>query len=202
MGKPAQYAWIIRVFAILIGAMSPAFADAAATAQGVALNASAGLQQRRPRHHARRPSGPTAKDGARRTCRARRSPRAKALRASRTSAARASASSSRFRRRSRPAPRSPPMPTSARRRRPPPTRPSSSSFINARRARCCSPATGRTERARRPRSRRSRCLAPGSRRKAPLPWCSPRCSSRALAHASVLSSPALGRPRRLPASRE
>jgi hypothetical protein len=42
MGKPAQYTWIIRVFAALIGAMSPAFADAAATAQGVALNASAG----------------------------------------------------------------------------------------------------------------------------------------------------------------
>ena len=42
MGRPAQYAWIIRVFATLIGALSPAFADAAATAQGVALNASAG----------------------------------------------------------------------------------------------------------------------------------------------------------------
>jgi hypothetical protein len=42
MGKPAQYAWIIRVFVALIGAMSPAFAEAAATAQGVALQTGAG----------------------------------------------------------------------------------------------------------------------------------------------------------------
>ena len=42
MGKRAQYMWIIRVFAALIGAASPVFAHAAATAQGVALNASAG----------------------------------------------------------------------------------------------------------------------------------------------------------------
>ncbi len=42
MGKHAQYAWIIRVFAALIGVASPALAGATATAQGVALNASAG----------------------------------------------------------------------------------------------------------------------------------------------------------------
>ena len=46
MGGHAQYAWIIRVFAALIGALigalSPTLAVAAATAQGVALNASAG----------------------------------------------------------------------------------------------------------------------------------------------------------------
>lgn len=42
MGRPAQYAWIIRVFAALIVAASPALAGAAATAQGVALNAGAG----------------------------------------------------------------------------------------------------------------------------------------------------------------
>ena len=42
MGRHAQYAWIIRVFAALLGALSPAFADATAVAQGVALNAAAG----------------------------------------------------------------------------------------------------------------------------------------------------------------
>ena len=42
MGGLAQSAWIIRVFAALVAATSPALALAAATAQGVALNASAG----------------------------------------------------------------------------------------------------------------------------------------------------------------
>ena len=42
MGRPAQYVWIIRVFAALFGVLTPAFAYATATAQGVALNASAG----------------------------------------------------------------------------------------------------------------------------------------------------------------
>jgi hypothetical protein len=42
MGRHAQYVWFIRVFAALIGALSPALAVAAATAQGVALSAGAG----------------------------------------------------------------------------------------------------------------------------------------------------------------
>jgi hypothetical protein len=42
MGKPAQYAWFIRVFVALTGLLAPALANATATAQGVALNAAAG----------------------------------------------------------------------------------------------------------------------------------------------------------------
>lgn len=42
MGGLAQSAWIIRLFVVLLAAASPALALAAATAQGVALNASAG----------------------------------------------------------------------------------------------------------------------------------------------------------------
>jgi hypothetical protein len=42
MGRHAQSAWIIRVFAALLAAATPTLALATATAQGVALNASAG----------------------------------------------------------------------------------------------------------------------------------------------------------------
>lgn len=42
MGRHAQSAWIIRVFAALLLAPAPALVHAAATAQGVALSASAG----------------------------------------------------------------------------------------------------------------------------------------------------------------
>jgi hypothetical protein len=41
MGQTAQSVWIIRLFAFALGAMSPLHAQAAATAQGVALNAGA-----------------------------------------------------------------------------------------------------------------------------------------------------------------
>lgn len=43
MGRPAQSAWIIRVFALLaVLALTPGLASAAAAAQGVALNPGAG----------------------------------------------------------------------------------------------------------------------------------------------------------------
>jgi hypothetical protein len=41
MGRCAQSAWIIRLFALALGAAMPLHAHAAATAQGVALNAAA-----------------------------------------------------------------------------------------------------------------------------------------------------------------
>lgn len=47
MGQPAQSAWIIRVFAILLAMASPALAHAAVTADGVALGASAGCSNGR-----------------------------------------------------------------------------------------------------------------------------------------------------------
>jgi len=45
MGAPARYAWIIRFFALLLGAATPGFAQGAATAQGVALDAIAGCSR-------------------------------------------------------------------------------------------------------------------------------------------------------------
>jgi hypothetical protein len=42
MGRRVQCAWIIRVFAVVLAAMSPAFAVASVTANGVALGAGAG----------------------------------------------------------------------------------------------------------------------------------------------------------------
>ena len=45
MGRPARSAWIIRLFAIALGATTPGLAHGAATAQGVALNASAGCSR-------------------------------------------------------------------------------------------------------------------------------------------------------------
>ena len=45
MGRAARSAWIIRLFAIALGAAAPWVAHAAATAQGVALNASAGCSR-------------------------------------------------------------------------------------------------------------------------------------------------------------
>src|SRR5437899_6797694 len=41
MGRTARSAWIIRLFALALGLAAPMHADAAATAQGVALNTSA-----------------------------------------------------------------------------------------------------------------------------------------------------------------
>ena len=45
MGQAARSAWIIRVFAFALGATVPGLAHSAATAQGVALNASAGCSR-------------------------------------------------------------------------------------------------------------------------------------------------------------
>ena len=45
MGQAARSAWIIRLFAIALGATAPGLAHGAATAQGVALNASAGCSR-------------------------------------------------------------------------------------------------------------------------------------------------------------
>jgi hypothetical protein len=45
MGRFAQSAWIIPVFAVAVGALAPAHVHAAATAQGVALSATAGCNR-------------------------------------------------------------------------------------------------------------------------------------------------------------
>ena len=45
MGRPARSAWIIRFFAIALCLATPGLVRAAATAQGVALNASAGCSR-------------------------------------------------------------------------------------------------------------------------------------------------------------
>ena len=47
MGRHAQSAWIIRVFAFVLGAASPVLAHAAATALGVALDAGASCSNAR-----------------------------------------------------------------------------------------------------------------------------------------------------------
>jgi hypothetical protein len=47
MGRPAQSAWIIRIFALVLAAASAAPAIAAVTANGVALGASAGCSNGR-----------------------------------------------------------------------------------------------------------------------------------------------------------
>ncbi len=169
MGRHAQSAWIIRVFAALLLAPAPALVHAAATAQGVALSASAGC-------------GNGNLDITLTTVGANREAwRATDLVDSTLSQGEGPATGlssfsgtfTDFKLVFSPSPpansRSRPTPTSARRRPTRPIRRSSSSSTNARTARSCCRASALTELARRPRSRRSSRSRPRCRRKGRSP---------------------------------
>ena len=113
MGKPAQYAWIIRVFAALIGALSPASRGRGRDGPGRRAQRERRVRQRQSRHHAhhrrRQPRGMAGDEPGGATLSQGEGPTGLSTFSGTFTGLPVPCS----RRRSRPAPRSRPTPTSA-----------------------------------------------------------------------------------------